>query len=93
MATGKPLRFGIKTAPQYTTYEDMLRVWQEADRIPSIEHAWLLDHFLPLRGDFTDPCLEGWTLLSAFAALTKRLRLGLTVFRTTTPSPSTTPIW
>ena len=40
----KPLRFGIKTAPQHTTYEDMLAVWQEADAIPAIEHAWLFDH-------------------------------------------------
>ena len=25
------LRFGIKTAPQHTTYDGMLAVWQEAD--------------------------------------------------------------
>jgi hypothetical protein len=33
------LRFGIKTAPQSTTYEAMKRVWLEADEIPVIEHA------------------------------------------------------
>jgi hypothetical protein len=42
------LRFGIKTAPHYTTYEQMLRVWLEADTVPIIEHAWLFDHFMPL---------------------------------------------
>ncbi len=73
------LRFGIKTAQQNTTYEDILRVWREADSIPSIEHAWAFDHFIPLDPDPTGPQLEGWTLLGALAAQTKRLRVGLMV--------------
>ena len=54
MTTPQRLRFGVKTAPQHTTYEDMLRVWLEADTLPIIEHAWLFDHFTPLGGDPTD---------------------------------------
>jgi F420-dependent oxidoreductase-like protein len=88
MATSKKLSFGIKTAQSRTTYENMLRVWQEAESIPSIEHAWLYDHFMPQSGTLTDPCLEGWTLLSAFAAVTKRLRLGLTVSSNTYRHPA-----
>jgi alkanesulfonate monooxygenase SsuD/methylene tetrahydromethanopterin reductase-like flavin-dependent oxidoreductase (luciferase family) len=72
-------RFGIATAPQQVGYDDVLRVWKEADAIPEIEHAWLFDHLMPIGGDPNGPIFEGWTLLSALAAQTQRLRLGLLV--------------
>ena len=72
-------RFGIATAPQQVTYHDVLRVWREADSIPQIEHAWVFDHLLPIAGDLDGPIFEGWTLLSALAAQTGRLRLGVLV--------------
>jgi alkanesulfonate monooxygenase SsuD/methylene tetrahydromethanopterin reductase-like flavin-dependent oxidoreductase (luciferase family) len=71
--------FGIMTAPMQVDYHDVLRVWREADAIPEIEHAWLFDHLLPIGGDPNGPVHEGWTLLSALAAHTQRLRLGLLV--------------
>jgi alkanesulfonate monooxygenase SsuD/methylene tetrahydromethanopterin reductase-like flavin-dependent oxidoreductase (luciferase family) len=72
-------RFGIATAPQQVEYHDVLRVWREADTIPQIGHAWLFDHLMPIGGDPDGPIFEGWTLLSALAAQTRRLRLGLLV--------------
>jgi alkanesulfonate monooxygenase SsuD/methylene tetrahydromethanopterin reductase-like flavin-dependent oxidoreductase (luciferase family) len=67
------------TAPSQVTYRDVLRVWQEVDTIPQIEHAWLFDHLMPITGDPNGPAFEGWTLLSALATQTDRLRLGLLV--------------
>ncbi|RYJ31949.1 luciferase-like monooxygenase superfamily [Streptomyces sp. L-9-10] len=72
-------RFGIMTAPSQVDYHDVLRVWREADTIPEIEHAWLFDHLMPIGGDPDGPAYEGWTLLSALAAHTRRLRLGVLV--------------
>jgi len=81
------LHFGIKTT-QYVPYEDILRVWLEADTIPSIEHAWLFDHPMPIfRADPSGPCLDGWTVLSALAAQTQRLRLGLMVASNANQTP------
>ncbi len=72
-------RFGIMTAPCQVEYAEILRVWREADTVPEIEHAWLFDHLMPIFGDPDGRTYEGWTLLSALAAETNRLRIGLLV--------------
>jgi alkanesulfonate monooxygenase SsuD/methylene tetrahydromethanopterin reductase-like flavin-dependent oxidoreductase (luciferase family) len=71
------LSFGIKTTPANVSYTDILRVWLDADAIPEIEHAWLYDHLLPRVGAGSEPIYEAWTLLTALAAQTRRLRVGV----------------
>jgi F420-dependent oxidoreductase-like protein len=70
------MRFAFKTSPQHTTWSDMLAVWREADQIELFESGWTFDHFYPIRGDSSGPCLEGWVTLTALAQATTRLRLG-----------------
>ncbi len=71
--------FGIATAPSQVDYADILRVWRDADEIDEVEHIWLFDHLMPIFGDPNGPTFEGWSLLSALAAQTERIRLGLLV--------------
>lgn len=73
------ISFGIKTSQLGVTYQDISTVWRAADEIEAIEHAWLWDHMLPMRGDPKAATLEAWTLLAALAAQTSRLRLGVLV--------------
>jgi F420-dependent oxidoreductase-like protein len=73
------MRFAFKTAPQHTTWDAMLEVWRAADDIDVFESGWTFDHFYPIVGDSSGPCLEGWITLTALAQATRRLRLGTLV--------------
>jgi F420-dependent oxidoreductase-like protein len=70
------MKFGIKTNPQFTSFDDILAVWQRADEIDLFDSAWVFDHFYPISGDLDGPCMEAWTTLTALAQATTRIRVG-----------------
>jgi F420-dependent oxidoreductase-like protein len=73
------MKFAFKTAPQHTSWDDMLAVWQAADDIEFYESGWTFDHFYPIFSDSTGPCFEGWVVTTALAQATRRLRVGVLV--------------
>lgn len=73
------MRLTFKTKPEHTTWGAIAAMWEEGERIELFDGGWLFDHFYPIYGDQSGPCLEGWTALSYLAGRTERIRLGLMV--------------
>jgi F420-dependent oxidoreductase-like protein len=72
------LQWGLQSSPEHVSYGELLQLWQRADAL-GYDSAWLFDHFMPISGNRSGPCFEGWTLLSALGAQTRRLHVGCLV--------------
>jgi F420-dependent oxidoreductase-like protein len=72
------LKWGLQSSPQHVSYHELLQLWQKADAL-GYDSAWLFDHFLPITGERTGPCFEGWTMLTALAGQTQNIHIGCLV--------------
>lgn len=83
-ALGRPplaaagVRIGVQLLPQRTTFEAYRRAWLRLDEL-GVDSLWSWDHFSPLDDRPDRRSFEGWTLLSALAAETRRARVGCLV--------------
>ena len=73
-----PLRYGLKFSQQVHPIDVHVDVWRIGDQA-GFDHIWPFDHLLALGPDPTAPIFDGWTVLGAMAAITKRARMGLNV--------------
>jgi len=70
------LRFGVTTR-QDLSWPDLVKRWQYIEEL-GFDTVWLPDHIVSF-SEPTHPLLESWTVLSALATQTSRIRIGVYV--------------
>jgi alkanesulfonate monooxygenase SsuD/methylene tetrahydromethanopterin reductase-like flavin-dependent oxidoreductase (luciferase family) len=72
------IKFGALCWNQYTDWPALLEAGLRAERV-GFDTLWTWDHLYPIVGDSHGPNYEGWLTLTAWAARTERIRIGLMV--------------
>ena len=86
-ANAAPVRIGVQIAPENATYEEIVRTAAVVEEA-GYDGLWLNDHLVPVMGDRDAPHFEAWTMLSALATQTKRIRIGILVSGNTYRHPA-----
>jgi len=72
------IRFAVALSNQNIEWGSYLAAVQAADEM-AFETFWTFDHLMPIGGNMDGPCHECYTTMAAFAAATKRIRIGALV--------------
>jgi alkanesulfonate monooxygenase SsuD/methylene tetrahydromethanopterin reductase-like flavin-dependent oxidoreductase (luciferase family) len=72
------MRIGANFWNQYTAWPALLEAGIRADRL-GYDTLWTWDHLYPIVGDSRGDNFEGWLTITAWAARTQRIRIGLLV--------------
>jgi alkanesulfonate monooxygenase SsuD/methylene tetrahydromethanopterin reductase-like flavin-dependent oxidoreductase (luciferase family) len=83
------VRIGALCWNQYTDWPSLLQAGIRADEL-GYTTLWTWDHLYPIVGSWEGPILEGWTVLTAWAMATERIRIGLMVGANTFREPPLT---
>ena len=87
--TSRPLRFGAQLWPEATDWPTLRDAGVAMDEAGwDVLMTW--DHLLAIEGPWGQPSFEGWSVLAAWAALTRRVELGLLVGANTYRNPGLT---
>ena len=72
------VHFGIQTPQEGATFDALATHWRTADEL-GFDSVWLDDHFYSVLRPRSEPQMEAWTLLTALARETRRVRVGILV--------------
>ncbi len=79
-------RLGVLLWSQATEWPAFAAAARRVDEL-SYDHLWTWDHLYAIFGDPHQPIFEGWATLAAWAAMTRRTRVGLLVGANTFRNP------
>ena len=83
------IRLGANCWNQYTDWPSLLAAGRRIDGL-GYDTLWTWDHLYPIVGSHEGPILEGWSVITAWAMATERVRIGLMVGANTFREPSLT---